>query len=641
MKPLLPPFFSDGMVIQRDSTTPIRGYAEPGASLAVKLRGESGAAAAVFSPASAVADGEGRWETALPPAPPGGPYTIEISSPGAEPALIKDLWVGDLWLCAGQSNMELSMERLKDEYPEEWNPQINSQIRQFKAPREWDFGGPRNEYGGGCWQAAAPETLAAFSGAPWFFARTLYEKYRLPIGLINTAMGGTPIEAWMGGEALKDFPRQAERGRLFAGADYRRAREEESLAPFRAWHDRAREEDSGLREGWYREETDDSAWGELGLPGDFANSGAAGGKAGDPIPEDFCGIIWFRKTLRLPAAFAGKRARIWLGTIVDADTLYINGRELGNTAYRYPPRKYSLPAGVLREGENHIALRVLCCRGGGQVTPGKPFRIFTEGAALELAGTWKYRAGLRLPACPEPFFIQGEPSGLYNAMIAPVIRQPLKGIIWYQGESNADTDGGVKDYAAHFAALIGDWREKSGRGNIPFLFVQLPLFGRPGENTVKSRWAAIREVQAAALSLPATGMATALDLGEWNDLHPLDKKGVGRRLALAAMGAAYGENNSAPGPLFRGLHREGDTLILEFDRCGGGLRARGGLYVTVLAGNGAFRREAAMGGKDCLLVNIGGIPKPDTLLYAWADNPADRGLYNSDGLPAAPFKAPL
>jgi sialate O-acetylesterase len=224
-------------------------------------------------------------------------------------------------------------------------------------------------------------------------------------------------------------------------------------------------------------------------------------------------------------------------------------------------------------------------------------------------------------------------------MIAPAIRYPLKGILWYQGETNADTDDSVKTYAARFTALIRDWREKSGRGNVPFLFVQLPLFGKAGENMEQSRWARIREAQAAALSLPATGMATALDLGEWNDLHPMNKKEVGGRLALAAMAVVYGETNTAPGPLFRSLCREGDNLILTFDNCGAGLTAREAVYVTAVAGGRSFRLEACIRGKDNLVVYAPSVPNPEKILYAWADNPADRGLYNSNGLPAAPFRA--
>jgi sialate O-acetylesterase len=639
MKLAFPPLFSDGMVIQRDSPIPLRAYAQPGSRIAVTFMGNT---------ASALADREGSWEAELPPAPAGGPYTMEIRAPEAEPVLINDVWIGDVWLCAGQSNMELPMERLKDEYPEEWNPQINSGIRQFKVPQEWDFGGPRGEYRRGCWQAAAPETLAAFPGTAWFFARALYEKYRLPIGLISTAMGGTPVEAWMSADALKGFPQKAERGRRFAGADYRQTILEKNLARLKAWYETAQGEDAGLREKWYLPETGDSDWEELSLPGSFANSpadgkanGKADGRAGGSIQEDFCGVIWFRKTLRLSAAFAGKKARLWLGTIVDADTVYVNGREIGGVTYRYPPRKYSLPAGLLKEGENHICIRVLCCRGGGQITPGKPFRVFNDSEALELAGAWKYKTGFPASPCPEPFFIQREPAGLYNAMIAPALRHPMKGIIWYQGEINADTDEGTRDYAACFTALINDWREKSGRGDLPFLFVQLPLFGTPGENTEKSRWALIREAQAAALSLPATGMATALDLGEWNDLHPLNKKDVGGRLALAALAVAYGEKNSAPGPLFRGVRREGDRLILGFDNRGAGLVAKEAVYVTVFAGGKAFRLRALIKGKDSLAVDVSGIPNPAKILYAWADNPADRGLYNADDLPAPPFRALL
>jgi sialate O-acetylesterase len=630
------PLISNGMVMQEGASIPIRGEAAPGAAITALFRGKT---------YYTRADSDGTWRLFLDKQVSGGPYTLEISAGTEEKLIINDIYIGDVWICSGQSNMEMPMQRLRDNFPEEWDPPVNSLIRQFKVPQEWDFSGPREDLRGGAWAAASPETLNEFSGTAWFFARTLYEKRPLekhslekrpvPVGLINAAWGGTPAEAWMSSDALAAFPEKIALGRQFADTAFCDAITQKKAAVIKAWNDELTAADSGLTQAWQRPETDISSWGEITLPGDFADVGL----------KSFCGALWLCKEFEASEAFARDESRLWLGTIVDADTAYINGEEIGNTGYRYPPRKYPVPAGLLHAGKNRIVIRVVCCNGGGGVTRSKDFRLFSENDCIELSGIWKYRIGINVSSRPEEFFLQRLPMGLFNAMIAPILGYPCRGILWYQGESN---DSKPSEYAALLSALINDWRDKKQQAlpeplskeghDLPFLLVQLPIFGAPGENNESSSWAIIREAQYAALSLPATGMAAALDLGEWNDLHPLNKKDVGRRLALAAERLVFKNENTAPGPILRGIEKRGGKLLISFDNSGGGLTSDEQPYVSVIADGKNSRLPAEITGPDCLSVDISSVKNPETLLYAWANNPRDRQLYNAEGLPVIPFR---
>jgi sialate O-acetylesterase len=625
----------DGMVIQQGVAVPVRGFADPRTPVTLRFLRKTYAA---------VTDESGRWAVALEPSGPGGPYRMEISAgpvQGERAGItIEDIYVGDVWLCSGQSNMELPMSRIRDNYPEEWEKPVNSLIRQFQVPAAWDFSGPREEISGGFWMAASRESLVNFSGTAWFFAQKWYEKHKIPIGLIKAAAGGSPIEAWMSREALGDFPHKIAESRQYADPVFANKKIAENEQAQKAWHDSVHAADEGLKENaeWFKTDLDDSGWEEMELPGFFSAGGL----------EEFCGAVWLRKNIDVPGELAGGAANIWLGTIVDADTVYVNGREVGNITYRYPPRKYVIPPGLLRRGINQISIRVVCANGNGGFTPGKPFRIFSAAGALELKGAWKYKT--TAPAAPKPpdFHIEWAPCGLFNAMIAPLLPYPVKGVLWYQGESNDKNPG---DYEALFLSMIQDWRKNKKQPLLPFLFVQLPLFGAPGENTEDSAWALLRDSQMKALRLPGTGMAAALDLGEWNDLHPLNKKGVGYRLALAAEMVINNETNSAPGPVLRDMEKNGNLLTLNFDKTGDGLLIQDDtppeagdkkMYVTIISKDKkSSRTPARLKNRHQIVVDLFHIHEPEKILYAWADNPADRQLYNDGGLPAIPFKRTL
>jgi len=627
--------------MQEGAFFPIRGKAAPGAAIAVLFRSKT---------YYTRADSDGAWRLLLDKQTAGGPFTLKISADTeGEKINLENIYVGDVWICSGQSNMEMPMQRLKDNFPEEWENPVNSLIRQFKVPQEWEFSGPREDLHGGAWAVASPETLSDFSGTAWFFARTLYEEHPGPIGLINAAWGGTPAEAWMSRGALAAFPEKIALGKQYADAAFRNAVTVKNAAVIKAWDDELTAADSGLTQAWQQPGTNTSSWEELTLPGDFAEAGLKG----------FCGVLWLCREFEASEQCARGASRLWLGTIVDADTVYLNGVEVGTTGYRYPPRKYPIPAGLLHAGKNRIVIRVICCNGEGGVTRDKDFRLFSADDCIELGGIWKYRVGVNVGSRPEEFFIQRQPTGLFNAMIAPILNYPCKGILWYQGESN---DSKPAEYAALLSALIKDWRNKQQQAilkealpkeafskegpsqephDIPFLIVQLPIFGAPSENNESDSWPIIRQAQYSALSLPATGIAAALDLGEWNDLHPLNKKDVGRRLALAAEQLVFKQKNTSPGPLLRGIEKRGKNLILNFNNCGNGLTAGEQPHVSVIANGKTFRLPAKIEAPDCLSIDISAVKSPETLLYAWANNPRDRQLYNPDGLPALPFRVDI
>ena len=613
------------MVLQRDIPVPVWGESASAAPVTVSFLGKQ---------YHTQAGQNGKWSVLLDAAPAGGPYEMTISSPeSTEIYNIKDIYIGDVWLCSGQSNMELSMQRLKDDFPEEWRSQIHPLIRQFKVPQEWDFSGPREELSGGKWTVAAAETLDEFSGTAWFFAKTIFEKYKVPIGLINTAWGGTPVEAWMSREALALFPHKIAQTEQYADPALCRAIIQKNEAAIQAWEETMLRLDAGLAQSWQKPETDISQWNRLDLPGAFS---------GDDL-DQFSGVVWLRRDFEASAEFAAAPAQVWLGTIVDADTVFINGAEVGATTYRYPPRKYRLPSGLLHEGKNTIVIRVVCCNKDGGVTKGKSFTVFSEKGSISLEGTWNYRIGVRTAPRPEEFFFQRIPMGLFNAMLSPVLKYPCKGMLWYQGESN---DGNAGEYAGLFAAMITGLRAKKRSfcgetKELPFLFVQLPIFGEPMDNNESSSWAVIREAQRSALSLPETGMAAGLDLGEWNDLHPINKKDVGRRLALAAEQVVFKNRNTAPGPLHRATERRQNRLFLTFDNCGKGLTACEKPYVSIISGSSLYRLPADISGPESLSVDISSINKPERVLYAWANNPKDRQLFNDEGLPAIPFRVNL
>lgn len=606
------PLFGDGMVLQRDTSLKIWGKATPNEPLQVEFRGQIHLTQA---------DPSGNWELTLAPMVAGGPFKMRII--GQEELTIQDICVGDIWLLGGQSNMELPVSRTLDLYEQEVSDVENPFIRQFTVPLVYDFQSPRHELAGGEWKSVTPQNVLGFSALGYFFGQDLYRKYNVPIGLILTAVGGTPIEAWMSEEVITELGGYEHilsqcKDRHYVEAIMRAENER-----MNNWYSKLDTEDAGCSDCY-----DHSSWNTFSVPNSWANTAL----------ESVHGSVWFRKSIDIPVEMLQHDALLRLGAIIDADETYVNGVLVGKTDYKYPPRKYKIPPGVLRPGTNTITVRVISNRGVGGFVTGKSYSLLVGPHTFDLSGPWKYKIGAILPALPQLTFFHYKPTGVYNGMIAPLSHYAFTGVLWYQGESNTHAP---ERYEELFRALIANWRQTWNRPDLPFLFVQLPNFQASLEQTPELNWALLREAQRLTLELPNTAMVVTIDVGEENDLHPQNKKDIGERLALCARQLVYGEQLVAQGPMFQRMEVRGRILHLFFSNLGGGLVAKGGLLngFTVCGSDEQFIPAVAELAGDRVLVWSDQIAEPRGVRYAWADNPKNSNLYNREGLPASPFQA--
>ncbi|RZM10216.1 MAG: sialate O-acetylesterase, partial [Pedobacter sp.] len=472
----------------------------------------------------------------LPPMKAGGPYTMDIT--GKNKILLKEILIGDVWLCSGQSNMVHQLNIHDVTYADEIASANYPQIRQFWVPTLNSMEGPQANLPPGNWKAAVGQDVRPFSAVAYFFAKDLFEKYHVPVGIINASAGGIPIESWISEEGLKNFPGlQATiqknkdtayinnaNSKISAGNSIKSSQQDRGLSSSPKWLDT-----SYVPKGWH----------PINVPGYWEDQGL----------KDFNGVVWYRKEVDIPSSMTGKPARAFLGRIVDADEFYINGKQVGSTTYMYPQRRYHIAPDVLKAGKNIFVIRVTNTNGKGGFVSDKPYCIFAGRDTVDLKGTWQYKVGEvyapRTGGFTGGIAAQNQPTASYNAMVAPLINYSIKGFLWYQGESNI---GRAEEYKKLQPAQIADWRSKWQQGSLPFLYVQLPGFMDYNYLPSESQWAQLREAQLASLSVPNTSMVVAIDLGEWNDIHPDNKKDVGKRLALAAQKITYGENIVYSGP---------------------------------------------------------------------------------------------
>jgi sialate O-acetylesterase len=624
----LPKLISDGMVLQQDTEVKIWGWAAIHEKIAVSFHDS------IYNTG---ADDSGNWKVILPPMKAGGPYTMKVSA--SDTIVIQDILIGDVWICSGQSNMELPMKRVSPLYESEIANADNTNIRCFSVPQKYNFLEPQKDLESGNWQKTNPKTILNFSAAAYFFAKELYEKYRVPIGLINTSLGGSPAEAWISEGSLKAFPEYYKEAQRFKDGTLINQIENQDKIRIQAWYNELRQKDEGYknpRKIWNDPTLNTSDWATMKIPGYWANTSLG----------DVNGVVWFRKEINIPQCNVGmdslkngQQAKLILGRIVDSDSVFVNGIFVGTTGYQYPPRRYYFPATILREGENIIVVRVINNIGKGGFVLDKQYELIVGGRAFDLKGDWQYRLGTRMEPLASQTFIRWKPLGLYNAMISPLLNYRMKGVIWYQGESNAEKP---LEYQELFSTLIRDWRNKWNQGDFPFLFVQLPNFMETKSQPSESNWALLREAQLKTLSLPNTGMVVTIDIGEWNDIHPLNKKDVGKRLALAAQKVAYGDEKIIhSGPIYHSMKIVGNKIIISFSDTSGGLIAKGGRELRYFAIAGAdkqfvWAKAKIKDGK--LVIWNNKIQKPQVVRYAWADNPEGANLYNREGLPASPFR---
>ena len=618
----LPRLVSDGMVLQRDTPLRVWGWAAPGEKVVVSFQGKT---------YSATASPKGEWQVQLPAQKAGGPYELKVDA--SNHLVVKDVLVGDVWLCSGQSNMETPMSRVRDKYPQEVAQANNPRIRQFEVPLTYAFTGPKTDLTGGKWVSTTPESVLKFSAVGYFFAKELQAKYNVPVGIIKDAVGGSPAEAWLSVDALKQFPKYEQQLAPYRDSAFVAGTKQREGAAVADWYKRLHQTDQGEQPGqpkWSAATYNATGWATMSVPGYWATQTPLG---------MVNGVVWFRKEVEVPAAMVGQPTRLELGTLIDADSTYINGQLVGTTGYQYPPRKYDFGPGVLKAGKNVITVRLISNGGRGGFTPGKEYRLVAGGQTIDLKGDWQYKLGATMPPTPGTTTFQYQPSGLYNGMIAPVRPYAVKGVLWYQGESNA---GRPDDYQALLTGLIQDWRKQLQQPGLPFIYAQLPNFQAVRKEPSESGWAAVRDAQRRTLAVPHTGMAVLLDVGEWNDIHPLDKQTVGHRLALAAEKVAYGDSKVvASGPLFQSAKAAGNKVTLTFADPGSSLMAKGGGPLTGFAVAGADKKfvwaQARIEG-DKVVVWSDQVAQPTAVRYAWADNPENAALYNKAGLPASTFQ---
>jgi sialate O-acetylesterase len=615
----LPKLVSDGMILQRETPVKIWGWASSGEKVSLQFNNQT---------VETVTETGGKWQITLPAQKAGGPYEMKVS--GSNQIILKDILFGDVWLCSGQSNMETTMSRVSPLYGKEIETWANPNIRFFQVPVRWNYNKPQQDIQGGKWEETNPQSILKYTAVGYFFARDLYEKYKVPVGIIQCAAGGSSAESWISEESLKAFPEQYKIAKQLSDTSYLRnliASEKEAQ---RKWFDELGKSDIGRKETpWFDPSLDDSKWSDYQLPSSFAEVGM-----------DFeNGAVWFRKEIDLPESCSGKQALLELGRIVDSDSVFINGKFVGTTGYQYPPRRYTVAPGILKAGKNNITVRVVSQSGVGAFIQEKPYQLTVEGQTFDLKGTWKYQIGAKFGTCPASTFFPGKPLGLFNAMLYPIVNYTLKGMVWYQGESNTER---ASEYKTVLSTLIGEWRKLWNQGDLPFLFVQLPDFMEPRNEPSDGEWATLRNQQLKTLSIPNTSMAVTIGLGEKNDIHPLRKKEVGQRLALAAEKLAYNEKNLvASGPVYQSMKVKGNKVELSFSDCGSGLTTNDGKELKHFAIAGADKKfvwaKAEIKGNKVVVWNET-VSNPMTIRYAWADNPAGANLYNKERLPASPFE---
>ncbi len=614
----LPVIFQSNMVLQREKPVQVWGWADPNEKVNVMLNGRS---------ISVITNRYGKWRGELPALEAGGPYELFIH--GKNKIIFKNILIGDVWICSGQSNMQWNIGQTG--YVEKDTALIQrADIRLFTVQIDMDYM-PRDDVKSSGWETLNKDNIKTFSAVAYHFGKQINRELNVPIGLINNSLGATAVETWMSNEALLHFPQ-------FRSLIEPVVKEGKNFAQLQAAFENIKGEWNkhyykgvGFAEEWFNPVSDVSDWKPIKV------SGNTWEEVNDL--RDFDGAVWFRTTFDLPKNFDLKNFPISLSQIDDYDIVWVNGHKIGETYGRHNHRNYSVPTEYLKDVGNVLVVRVLDIGGIGGFTTSSFW-----GNTI-LWGDWLYKKDetvafrkIRQPNLPNatPF---SSPAVLYNANIAPLTSFPIKGVIWYQGESNVDR---AYEYKRLFPALIQDWRRQWRQGDFPFLFVQLANYEAESLVPKESNWAELREAQAMALGLPNTGMATAIDIGEANDIHPKNKEAVGTRLALAAMKVAYRKDTLISGPTFKKMNVEGNRAIVEYDNTGAGLVTKdkyGYVRGFQMAGSDQkfYWAQAKIEGNK-VAITCPQVAKPVAIRYAWDNNPGAVDLYNKEGPPAIPFR---
>lgn len=618
----LPALVSDSMVLQRDIPVKIWGWNLSGKEVKVSFNNK------VYK---AKPDKNNKWFITLDANQAGGPHNINIATEG-QSIKLKEILFGDVWLCSGQSNMTFAMSSLSKKEADDIARSANTNIREFQVKQHYSFEPQENVTGK--WKSANPVNVLKFSAVGYYMAKNLNEMYKVPVGIIHSSWGGTPAEAWIKASDLTEFPNYMEKYNYFrdsvnVNATIKREKDIQDL-----WYKNIQDNDRGYLKGefiWAKPDLDIRNWKTIQVPGFW-----------EPQGEDkLDGVVWVRKDIMLSKEQVQKDGILELGMIDDEDITYFNGVKIGSATYRGTLRRYKVPAALMCEGKNNITIRIIDKEGNGGFIKGKEYRFTANGHPVSLEGKWHYNVGFSSPPLSVKSFtrLYYQPASLFNGMIAPLVPYTIKGFAWYQGEANA---GKAAEYAKLLPALIKGWRNSWQKGDIPFLIVQLANFMAVQKNPSEGGWAWIRESQLkVSQTVPQTALAVAIDIGEAGDIHPSNKKEVGRRLALAAAGTAYNDKSVVhSGPLYQSMKKEGNKIILSFTNVGGGLVAKD-RELRRFAISGSDKRFVWASAKiegDKVIIWSDVLNDPVAVRYAWASNPLGFNLYNKEGLPASPFR---
>ncbi len=633
--------FSDHAVLQRGISVPIWGWTQPRTRVQATLGKYA---------ASSISGDDGKFVIRLPPMPAGGPFELEVRAlPYAEKCVARDIYVGEVWLASGQSNMAFA---LWETGTQDEKAASDDRLRMITIPRN-ALVCPQSDVTAK-WMTTSPGSARNFSAVAYYFARKLRAELGVAVGIVNSSWGGTIVEAWTSREALVRNPdtrhitlgyesmiNSTEFWRTFQGVDVLNS-EERNKVRVNGKEYPADPGNEGQGMGWSSAGLDDSAWQTMNLPNLWQTAG-----------HNYSGIFWFRKSVVLPPEWAGRDLILGIGAVDKQDIAYFNGEEVGRTGTGFEmqhwgtPREYKVPGRLVKAGKNVIAVRAYSfVYAGGLTGPVDKMQVALaddSGEAISIAGEWLYKNernfGLVKPAviagpgwCNSPYI-------LYDSMIAPLVPYAIKGAIWYQGESNSEN---AAEYHSMLISMIRSWRYAWGQGDFPFLIVQLASYMDACKYQETCAWdyAMIRDAQLRALKEPETGLAVAIDIGEARNIHPKNKLDVGLRLSQWALAKTYGRAIVSSGPLYSGMTIEDSSLRIRFDNVGGGLVARGGRLDTfMVAGNArVFYPAAAIIDGSTVVVQSPEVPNPVAARYAWAANPEGCNLYNVEGLPASPFR---
>ncbi len=645
----LPSVLSDHMVLQRDEPVPVWGKADPGETVTVSIGDAS---------KTTTADQAGRWRVDLSAMPAGGPFTMTVTA--SNTLTLEDIYIGEVWLCSGQSNMQWTVSNSADPQAEivaaDW-PMIRMYTAQHTTASE-----PKDDVVGS-WQVCSPQTAGGFSAVGYYFGRELHRELNVPIGLVHSSWGGSRAEPWTPRQTLLSHPDYAPAIKLideqlanYRGNEAQLAAEHQAAVKahgqaLAAWGERINTGGRGVQEGWASAGADDDSWRLIHVPGLWEGA--------DDVLGGFDGVVWFKRTVQIPEGWAGRDLALSFGAVDDIDTTFFNGETVGATGLDTPwhwavKRNYTVPGEQVSAGEAVISVRITDTGHGGGFA-GEPKEMMlspidvADAEPIKLAGDWRYRIDFPMSEVPpipvapqDPAQVGAQftsPAAMYNGMLHPLVPYGLRGAIWYQGESNANE---AEAYRELLPLMIQGWRDVWGKPEMPFGIVQLANFMQRVDEPGDSNWAELRDAQLHTFNtVENTGLAVTTDIGDAGDIHPKNKQEVGRRLSLWAISQVYGQTIVWSGPSYQSMRIEVGKIYLSFDHIGGGLQARGGETLrgfSIAGEDHKFVWAEAEIVDDEIVVWSDQIPAPAAVRYGWADNPDTANLVNADGLPASPFR---